>query len=274
MSEGFEREVSAGERFRFGQNWRRFLAVLNDDRIAEAERSLREMLGCASLQGKSFLDIGSGSGLFSLAAVRLGAERVHSLDYDPQSVACAQELKHRFFPSAAHWVIEQGSALDEAYLSSLGRWDIVYSWGVLHHTGDMWRALENVSPLVKPGGQLFISIYNDQGRASRRWRVVKAAYNQGAVGRTLVTLIFIPYFVIAGLAMDVLRFRNPLDRYRNYKQSRGMSVVHDWFDWLGGYPFEVAKPEKIFDFYYRRGFELQRLVTRDSGCNEYVFQRK
>lgn len=270
----FAQEVAQRQRFEFGQNWQRFLAVLNDDRIAEAEQSLKAMLACESLQGKSFVDIGSGSGLFSLAAMRLGADRVHSFDYDPQSVACAEELKRRFFPSAAHWTIERGSALDERYLSSLGQWDILYSWGVLHHTGQMWRALENVVPLVKPGGQLFISIYNDQGGASKRWRAVKAFYNQGIAGRTLVTITFIPYFVVGGLVMDILRFRNPLDRYRNYKQSRGMSIVHDWFDWLGGYPFEVARPEAIFSFYYERGFELQRLVTRGSGCNEYVFRLK
>ena len=89
-------EVARGERFEFGKNWGRFLAVLNDERISEAEASLKSMLKVEGLTGKSFLDIGSGSGLFSLAARRLGA-RVHSFDYDPQSVACTAELKRRYF---------------------------------------------------------------------------------------------------------------------------------------------------------------------------------
>src|ERR1043165_6266518 len=118
-------------RFQFGENWWRFLSVLNDERIAEAEKSLGEMLGVESLRGKSFLDIGSGSGLFSLAARRLGA-RVRSFDYDPQSVACAQELKRRYFADDADWMIEQGSVLDPDYIRRLGQFDIVYSWGVLH----------------------------------------------------------------------------------------------------------------------------------------------
>src|SRR5207302_10440486 len=134
-------EVTRGERFEFGKNWGRFLEVLDDERIGEAEESLKKMLEVEGLAGKSFLDIGSGSGLFSLAARRLGA-RVHSFDYDPQSVACAAELRRRYFPNDEDWVVEPGSALDEAYLNRLGTFDIVYSWGVLHHTGAMWQALK------------------------------------------------------------------------------------------------------------------------------------
>src|SRR5215203_6429280 len=97
----FEEDIAAGQRFEFGKNWQRFLSVLDDERIVEAERSLTEMLGGKTLTGKTFLDVGCGSGLFSLAAMRLGAERVHSFDYDPRSVACTQELKRRYFPNAA-----------------------------------------------------------------------------------------------------------------------------------------------------------------------------
>ena len=79
-------EIRQGERFEFGKNWSQFLSHLNDSRIAEAEQSLRNMLEVDDLCGKRFLDIGSGSGLFSLAARRLGAS-VYSFDYDPRSVA-------------------------------------------------------------------------------------------------------------------------------------------------------------------------------------------
>src|SRR5437667_4126097 len=143
-------------RFAFGKNWRRFLENINEERIAEAERSLRTMLEVQDLRGKSFLDIGCGSGLFSLAAMRLGASKVHSFDFDPQSVACAQILKSRYFQQAQNWTIEQGSVLDAQYLAGLGQFDVVYSWGVLHHTGNMWQALENVIAPVAPNGKLFI----------------------------------------------------------------------------------------------------------------------
>ena len=166
-------EVASGERFEFGKNWAAFLSVLDDERIATAEDSLKEMLECEDLQGKKFLDIGSGSGLFSLAARRLGAT-VHSFDFDPNSFACTQELRRRYFPGDADWRIEQGSALDSKYLESLGKFDIVYSWGVLHHTGEMWKALENATLPVGAGGKLFVAIYNDTGSQVHRGKWTKS----------------------------------------------------------------------------------------------------
>ena len=134
-------QVAAGERFEFGRNWSRFLSLLDDSRIERAEASLKLMLETDTLDGKSFLDIGSGSGLFSLAARRLGA-RVHSFDFDPQSVACTKELRRRYFPNDSRWSVDEASALDQSYLASLGSFDVVYSWGVLHHTGRMGSTRE------------------------------------------------------------------------------------------------------------------------------------
>lgn len=275
MVSTFEQEVKQGERFEFGKNWQRFLSVLNEERIAEAEKSLKQMLEIEDLQGKSFLDIGSGSGLFSLAARRLGA-KVHSFDYDPNSVACTQELRRRYFPEDSNWTIEQGSVIDIDYLKSLNQFDIVYSWGVLHHTGAMWQALEGASLLVGKPGRLFIAIYNDQGGQSKRWCKVKQLYCSGILGRALVSGFFVPYFIFSGLAVDLLKARNPVTRYSEYKKTRGMSVIHDWFDWLGGYPFEVAKPEEIFQFYRDKGFILENLITCGGGLgnNQFVFRKQ
>jgi 2-polyprenyl-6-hydroxyphenyl methylase/3-demethylubiquinone-9 3-methyltransferase len=273
-------EVSRGERFEFGKNWTSFLGVLDEQRIAQAVQSLRDMLGVDDLRGRSFLDIGSGSGLFSLAARRLGAS-VFSFDYDPQSVECTLELRRRYFPDDPQWRVAAGSVLDAAYMAGLPRFDVVYSWGVLHHTGAMWAALEAAVARVAPGGQLFIAIYNDQGAWSRRWHALKRIYNR------LPAPLKKPYGALVMGGRESKRFLGAVlrGRYaayargiRNYSATsrRGMNYRHDLIDWIGGYPFEVAKPEQIFDFHRLRGFELQRLSTCAGGigCNEYVFKRR
>jgi SAM-dependent methyltransferase len=269
-----QQEIAAGERFAFGENWQRFLSILNDGRVAKAEESLRRMLAVPDLHDKSFLDIGCGSGLFSLAARRLGA-RVHSFDYDPQSVACARELRRRYFTADPCWTIEEASVLDLAHLATLGQFDVVYSWGVLHHTGAMWQALENAAGLVAPNGLLFIAIYNDQGKISNRWRAIKHTYNRLPPSlRFLVSVPVLVYLHWRPTLKDFFRLK-PFTTWRAEGKERGMSAWRDLVDWVGGYPFEVAKPEAIFDFYLRRGFSLRRLSTCGGtlGCNEFVFAR-
>ena len=177
MTTTHAKEVARGDRFEFGKNWHRFLATIDDERIATAEKSLCDMLGVTSLDGAALLDIGSGSGLFSLAARRLGA-RVHSFDFDPQCVACTHELRLRYSPDDHQWHVAEASVLDEQYITSLGPFDVVYAWGMLHQTGDMWQAIDNASSAVADDGQLFISIYNDQGGKSNRWRTIKRVYNR------------------------------------------------------------------------------------------------
>lgn len=268
-------EILAGQRYGFGRNWQRFLTILDEPRICGAEKSLRDMLEVSALSEKRFLDVGSGSGLFSLAARRLGADVV-SFDYDPRSVACTAELRRRFFPDDTRWRVENGSVLDRAYLTSLGTFDAVYSWGVLHHTGAMKEALTNITGNVGAGGLLFISIYNDQGTRSARWRQVKRLYCSGTAARLCVSAVFLPYLILAGAHADLRSRRNPFTAYRRLGQNeRGMSRVYDWFDWLGGYPFEVATPEEIFDLCRHLGFSLMRLKTNGGGegCNEFVFRR-
>jgi 2-polyprenyl-3-methyl-5-hydroxy-6-metoxy-1,4-benzoquinol methylase len=262
-------------RFGFGRNWQNYLTVVTDAHVAEAEASLNGMLGAKRVADASFADVGSGSGLFSLAAHRLGASRVHSFDYDPDSVACTTTVRDRFAKGAVNWTVERGSVLDRTYLGGLGQFDVVYSWGVLHHTGAMWDALDHVVGLVKPNGALFIAIYNDQGALSRGWRMVKRTFNTGPVGRFAVTATFVPYFVVRGVIADLLRLRHPMVRYREYRRTRGMSMWHDWIDWLGGYPFEVATPEAIVDFFRTRQFSLEKLTTCGGGwgCNQFVFRR-
>src|SRR3989339_882349 len=144
------------KRFAFGKNWKRFVDyALDERRIEEAVKSLKEFMKISDFNGKTFLDIGCGSGLFSYAAYKLGAKEVISFDIDIQSVKCCELLKSRE-NNPKNWKVIHGSILDKEFIKKLPRADIVYSWGVLHHTGKMWQAIENAAKLVKPGGCFYI----------------------------------------------------------------------------------------------------------------------
>ena len=257
--------------FAFGENWTRFLASLSDQQIEQATRAVSALVA-RDLRAKTFVDIGSGSGLSSLAARRLGA-RVYSFDYDAQSVACTQELRRRFFPGDEAWTVAQGSVLDEQYLSTLGQFDVVYSWGVLHHTGQMWVAIENAARLVRAGGLFIIGIYNFRGgrRGTATWARLKRWYCKA------------PRWQQAGwesayLAWDLVSIaavgRNPLRKIREYHSGRGMSWRHDAIDWLGGYPYEAATPGQILEFVRRKfNFVLTRQdIDLQLGVSEFVFE--
>jgi 2-polyprenyl-3-methyl-5-hydroxy-6-metoxy-1,4-benzoquinol methylase len=265
------------DRFAFGKNWARFLTVLDEQRIQRAEASLLMLLKEGTLDGRRFLDIGSGSGLFSLAARRLGAT-VHSFDLDSESVACGLELRRRYYPGDARWRVEHGSVLDRDYLRTLGQFDIVYSWGVLHHTGRMYEALDNVALPVAPNGKLCVAIYNELGSLTNRWRTIKRAYNR-------MPPALRPLFAaVTGAPNEIKAFGHaclqgrPLSYLRSWTSAgeRGMSRWRDIIDWVGGYPYETAKPEEIFDFYQAKGFRLITLKCGGvgKGCNEFVFVRE
>jgi len=287
MKTAVMRDPETEPRFQFGANWQRFLSTLTEDRIQAAMSSLRRSLHVDTLVGKSFLDIGSGSGLFSLAAYRLGAT-VSSFDYDPQSVACTLELRQRESASFDRWTIEQGSVLDADYMASLGTYDIVYSWGVLHHTGNMWTAIDLAAQRVKVGGQFYLAIYNDQGDVSRVWRGIKRIYVAlPAVMRPLYVILVgglwgaqrVLKKLCTALGSWLLDGTNTVTRSTNAaglaasQRQRGMHLWYDLVDWIGGYPFEVATPNAVFEFLRERGFQLQHLSTcgGNLGCNEFVF---
>lgn len=268
---------TGGDRFGFGRNWQDFLKSLDDGRVERGEAYLRKMLELPDLSGKTFLDIGSGSGLFSLAARRMGA-KVTSFDYDPDSVAATQSLQARYYPGDEGWRVFRGDVLDGAAMRGLGTFDIVYSWGVLHHTGQMYRAFAHAADAVKPGGLLYIAIYNDEGIYSSAWTAIKKLYNR-------LPEKLRPFYVgaVAGVLEAksalgrLLRLRNPLPGWkrRGAESLRGMTVWNDYVDWVGGYPFEVARPDEIFHYFRARGFTMENMMTvgRGHGCNEFVFRR-
>ena len=253
------------KRFGFGNNWKKYLKTMNLNRITDAENSLISMLDLKTLKEQTFLDIGSGSGLFSLAAVNLGA-KVTSFDYDMNSVDCNLALKKKYLPKNTSWQIDHGSILNVEFLKSLEKYDIVYSWGVLHHTGSMWKAIENASSLVANNGLFYIAIYNDQLIISIYWKLVKKLYNMNFILKYIIILIHFPYFILLRRIIRGVTLR---------KLERGMNLWYDMLDWLGGYPFEVSKPSEIVKELEAKNFILKKqvLVGNRQGCNEFIFQK-
>ncbi len=254
--------------FSFGENWADFIARnFSPQRVDISRQCLLGMLERPDLQGQYFLDLGCGSGLSSLAAFTAGAARIVSFDIDPHSVATTRKL-WEMHGSPAHWEIHHGSALDRDFLATLEPADIAYSWGVLHHTGQMWQAIRNAAPLMKPDGVFFIALYTTTP-SSPYWLKVKRRYNAaGNLRKRLMEW----HYVLRHMALpDLICLRNPWRRFRDYQASRGMSQMTDVRDWLGGYPYEDASVEQVLRFGRDElGLELVNLKTGEA-CTEYVF---
>ena len=260
--------------FTFGKNWKSLLDGMDDSTLALARSSLLDFLRLSSLDGLSFLDIGCGSGLFSLGAFDLGAKRIESIDADPESVASARRL-HGLRGLPANWTIRRTSINDPDFGSGIETADVVYSWGVLHHTGDLWSALAKVVCFVNPGGRLYIAIYNAVPGVfgSKSWLRVKVLYNRSSTqGRRLLEWIYAACYG----ALCLVRLRSPFAAVRDFpKTHRGLDWVTCMRDRLGGLPYEYASAQDVADFMSTRfpHFVVENEMThRWVGNNWFLFR--
>ena len=265
---------TAVSHFEFGANWRQYLKKLTPERIDSAKSSLLEFVGEDAIEGKSFLDVGCGSGLFSYAAHELGAAKVTSFDIDPESVECCKALRAKA-GNPENWTVLQGSVLDDTFTERLAAFDLVYSWGVLHHTGEMWRAIRSAARLVQVEGLFYIAIYNKVKSTfgSEFWLKVKKRYNSSSRrGKTAMEVSFLAYYYamdLGGRALSVAR------RQKQTARPRGMELRTDVIDWIGGYPYEFASPDEMKSFMLREFpfFTLVRVVeTPALGNNSFLWR--
>jgi len=261
------------ERYEFGKNWQSFIQTsFSAERRDIAKQRLLEFVKRQDLQNLSFLDIGSGSGLHSLAAFDAGALRIHSFDFDELSVRSTGQLK-ALAGSPSNWTVERGDVLNPGYLQNLGLWDIVYSWGVLHHTGAMWNALDNAAGRVAPNGMLFIALYssNVANPSTEFWLDTKRRYNSAsAIGKRWMEVWYLWRF---GLDRNPLRLHRLIKQASEKKKQRGMSYMVDVRDWLGGWPMEYADDQQIIDVMKEKhGFSLTNIST-GQACTEFLFAR-
>ncbi len=258
--------------FEFGQNWREYSKTVDQTRINSAIDGLRKLFP-DGLSGKTVVDIGCGSGLHALAALSLGAASVVALDIDENSVATTRELLTEH-ARAPNWRADIVSVFD-ASTDTLGTSDVVYSWGVLHHTGDMWRAIEKAASFVNPGGQFALAIYA-KTPMDGFWKAEKRVY---ASAPAAVQWVLRHAFVGTHMLVNMLRGKDPLELFRTAPK-RGMNRWHDLHDWMGGYPYETASIEELrqricaFGFSEERSFPVPpALGLFGTGNHELVFRR-
>jgi len=269
------------ERFAFGQNWKGFIEKsFSAERVAVAKTKLLETLQLPDLQGKTFLDVGCGSGIHSLAALQAGADKIVSFDYDPDSVATSTSLKD-LVGNPPHWEIMRGSVLDRSFITALGKFDIVYSWGVLHHTGHMWDAIRNVGIPVAADGALFIALYSYTtyqdfallgSPTPEEWLDVKERYNRSTARQKRVMewqYVLGPRWYLPWMAaINYLRFKRSEARYI---ESRGMEIWTDVRDWLGGWPMEFVNELELLRFAKKElKLEIVEMICGE-GNTEFVF---
>jgi 2-polyprenyl-6-hydroxyphenyl methylase/3-demethylubiquinone-9 3-methyltransferase len=257
--------------FEFGENWEAYAKTIDQSRIDSAVVGLQRLFP-DGIGGKTFLDIGCGSGIHALAALQMGAASVAAVDIDEISVRTTQALLAKHAPGA-NWTASVKSVFDLS--PGLGTFDIVYSWGVLHHTGDMWRAIETAAKMVAPNGLYAIAIYT-KSPISRFWQREKAVYSRSPkFFQWVVRMIYMGAF----LAYLPTTNYKPISFVRNYKASRGMNFSINVHDWLGGYPYDAASPLEIRTALTRIGlvevasFPIEATSGWSEACSEYVFRR-
>jgi SAM-dependent methyltransferase len=254
--------------FAFGENWASYAGLVDEPRVEQATANLRRLVG--DLAGRTFLDIGCGSGLHALAAARLGASRIVAIDIDPRSVETARALLSRFGVSAQIAVADILKARD------LGTFDVVYSWGVLHHTGAMHEAIARASDCVRPGGLFAFALYRRTPFCGF-WKVEKRLYSRAP---KFVQDAWRSLYVAAFAFRQWTLGRSFREFVRQYGQDRGMEYYHDVHDWLGGYPYESIAPQEVAETVAALGFEHVRDFPLapgsglfGTGCHEYVYRR-
>jgi len=253
--------------FDFGQNWSDYSeAELDFHQFECALQSLEDLFGADSIKQKSFLDVGSGSGLFSIAAKKLGATKVLGTDINPKCTAVSNTNAKKLLKNGDLPEFMVISVLDEKAMDSLNTYDIVYAWGSLHHTGDMYKAIDIVLRRVKPGGKLCLAIYRKH-ITSPIWKLIKYLYNKSPQWLKKVWVaIFYPVIYIAKY---LITLRNPKS------MKRGMSFYYDVIDWIGGYPYEYATEKEILEFVTKRGFRHLRTIPAylPTGNHQYLFEK-
>jgi ubiquinone/menaquinone biosynthesis C-methylase UbiE len=160
LSDDMRQEEGTTQRV-YGKLWDKYET---DEYIKEAYRIIESRFknnefDLSVLKGKTILDMGCGSGRYTIALTKTGAEKVYGIDLGKESIRKAALIAEK--SGIRNIEFDVGSVLDLPYEDNL--FDFIYSNGVLHHTENLEQGINELYRTLKPGGESFLYLYADGG---------------------------------------------------------------------------------------------------------------
>jgi ubiquinone/menaquinone biosynthesis C-methylase UbiE len=243
----------------------KFYDVVWTEYIPEYEASEKHweiFYAAEEVQGKSILDAGCGTGIFSIIFANKGADQVTGIDISEGSLHTAQSLKEKFGLKNAEFEKQDMLALPFPDRS----FDIVWAWGTVHHTTDPFKAIDELIRVLKPSGSILLAIY-------KRTRLT---FIHEIIRKILVRT---PRKTWKVLAKILAIFLSPVifllkKREKSRKGEKLEELIIDWYF----VPIRhYYKPGEIKNYLEERGFSVEKFLPasgRFDSTSNFIFKAR
>ena len=144
----------------FGNLWQTRFDNFSLDQKNFLKRLLKKLnFDTFQLKNKKVLDMGCGSGRFSVAFARLGAKKVYGVDLGDQGIRIGNKLSKKF--NLKNLTFKKSSVLSLPFKNNY--FDFVFCKGVLHHTGNLKKALNEFVRVINGNGYGYLYLYGKGG---------------------------------------------------------------------------------------------------------------
>ncbi len=232
-----------------------FYDVVWTEYIPEYEASEKHWLLFYSpeeVKGKTVLDAGCGTGVFSIIFARNGAAKVTGIDISPGSLGTARGLKEKF--GLANAEFQQQDMLHLSFRDA--SFDIVWAWGTVHHTTDPLGAITELIRVLKPGGSLFLAIYKQ----------TSVTWIHEIIRKTMIRTPRWSWNVLAKAGAFMLTPVVFLFK-RRQKSRKGEKLSELILDWYFVPIRHYYTPEEIRVFLERKKFRIEKYLAHSGRFN-------